>query len=163
MGGNFRNCVSGDRFAFSAGDGAETFCVKQKKKLPFGPGGQEKRTKKKRGMRGKKIADLFTKEELRKKQRRGPTDDDNACGNTEDPSIAMKFSKATARLMRLVRRFAIVALLMAFVLVLHRNQQFHASATVFFNTAGHTELVRSISTALPLSIATAVVAVWIAN
>jgi hypothetical protein len=111
-------------------------------------------------MRGKKIADLFTKEELRKKQRRDPTCD----GDKEtDPSIAVKFSKVTARLMRLLRRFSIVALLMACVLVLHRNQQFHASATVFFNTAGHTELVRSISTALPLSIATAVVAVWIAN
>ena len=111
-------------------------------------------------MRGKKISELLSSEELRRKRtRRAPEP-------TTPPvheALADRVGGALGKLARYLRRLAVAVALTALMFVVHRSQSFHAAATVFLNTAGHSELVRSISTALPLSIVTALVTVWTAK
>lgn len=110
-------------------------------------------------MRGKKISDLIPSDELLRKRAR--------CVPQPAPvvpaGLADRVGDAIGKLARYLKRLAVAVALTALVLVVHRSESFHAVATVFLNTAGHSELVRSISTALPLSIVTALVTVWTAK
>ena len=120
-------------------------------------------------MRGKKISDLIPSDELRRKRARcasGPpaATPSPAPFEVRGPAgLADRVGEAIGKLARYLKRLAVAVALTALVLVVHRSQSFHAVATVFLNTAGHSELVRSISTALPLSIVTALVTVWTAK
>ena len=119
-------------------------------------------------MRGKKISDLIPSDELRRKRARCAATDATATTATTTTAttsagLADRVGDAIGKLARYLKRLAVAVALTALVLVVHRSQSFHAAATVFLNTAGHSELVRSISTALPLSIVTALVTVWTAK
>lgn len=115
-------------------------------------------------MRGKKISDLIPSDELRRKRARcAPEPATEAAAYAGPAGLADRVGDAIGKLARYLRRLAVAVALTALVLVVHRSQSFHAVATVFLNTAGHSELVRSISTALPLSIVTALVTVWTAK
>jgi hypothetical protein len=111
-------------------------------------------------MRGKKISDLIPSEELRRKRARCAPEP-AAAASAPAAGLADRVGDALGKLTRYLKRLVVAVALTALVLVVHRSQSFHAVATVFLNTAGHSELVRSISTALPLSIVTALVTMWI--
>jgi hypothetical protein len=112
-------------------------------------------------MRGKKISELLSSEELRRKRTRRAHAEPTTPPVHE--ALADRVGGALGKLARYLRRLAVAVALTALMFVVHRSQSFHAAATVFLNTAGHSELVRSLSTALPLSVVTALVTMWTAT
>jgi hypothetical protein len=110
-------------------------------------------------MRGKRIAELLSAEELSRKQpRKGEARQQQQ--QQQPDALTHRLRCLTTKALRFARRVGFLVVLLVAALVVHRNQQFHASATVFLNTAGHSETVRSVPTALPLSVAAALVAAW---
>ncbi len=118
-------------------------------------------------MRGKKLTDVLTAEEIRKKTE--VAEPEPARREIQEPyglappppsGLASKMSGMRSRVARYVKRAAILAVILTLILILHASDPVRIRVASLLGTTGGSKLAQTTSTAVPFAVVLAVAVTW---
>ncbi len=118
-------------------------------------------------MRGKKLSEVLTPEEIRKKTEPVKEQITEPYGLAppgspppEKPGFVAKITGLRTRIARYVKRAAILAIILTLVLIAHASDPVRIRVASLLGTTGSSPMVQTTSTAIPFAVVIAVAVTW---
>jgi hypothetical protein len=123
-------------------------------------------------MRGKKLCEVLTAEEIRRKTEaaeepepepapaRRPIQEPYGITPPPQAGLVAKISGLRSRVARYVKRAALLAVILTLILIMHASDPVRIRVASLIGTTGGSPLVQTTSTAVPFAVVVAVAVTW---
>lgn len=113
-------------------------------------------------MRGKRLSEVLTPEEIRKKTEpvQQVAEPYGLAPPPEKPGFVAKITGLRTRVAKYVKRAAILALILTLVLIAHASDTVRIRVASLLGTTGSSPMVQTTSTAIPFAVVIAVAVTW---